>query len=434
MEACDAEKMLEKGDPARGAECRRVARALCATCAVAVALAFAIFATLDARLIRGELSTLRQHVQQLEEACQCGETGWSLTRRRREANADKDKDKDTTEDGVRIHSQSYTSWPVHGQRHSEGLRLYENLLSPNKDPRSGEDWESESDSEGLLPHHRVSSTWTPNEKGDDDPRGPTIGPAFTYLRSRSLNDSPVVTDSSRVLSRRSRVKSTSARQEGDTVVPARNTSPRSSVPPGLQIRTLGGKEDTDMVILPQSSQSSEDLSRPKKGKLRRRRKKHKMLYEDLFSAIHFQGDASNFTVGDPDYAGNGRLRNIHEVHRHWSPAAWIQDGENLQEFPIQEGIVTIQVPGLYLVYAQIHYSDSHDANGYRIYANDDVVAQCVTMAHGRHQGVRSNTCHTSALSRLDVGDRVFVSDIEPFRYAIMSPGQSFFGLLRLTPE
>lgn len=46
----------------------------------------------------------------------------------------------------------------------------------------------------------------------------------------------------------------------------------------------------------------------------------------------------------------------------------------------ENGQLTVQEAGLYLIYAQIHYLDQHDENGFQVLVNDRSILQCMVGA------------------------------------------------------
>lgn len=53
------------------------------------------------------------------------------------------------------------------------------------------------------------------------------------------------------------------------------------------------------------------------------------------------------------FSGNHILH--HNVFKDWIPAKWMYEFNLHYEFPLEDGKVVIQNPGLYLIYAQVMY-------------------------------------------------------------------------------
>ena len=87
-------------------------------------------------------------------------------------------------------------------------------------------------------------------------------------------------------------------------------------------------------------------------------------------------------------------------------------------------------PGLYLIYAQVTYTDKHRHQGFSVMVNDNPALECQ-----EHRGVALGMmCHTGGLLYLEQGDRVSIRDSKPNRKIDTGTGKTFFGLVKLTRD
>lgn len=94
-------------------------------------------------------------------------------------------------------------------------------------------------------------------------------------------------------------------------------------------------------------------------------------------AIHYGADSALFTAED-EHTGNGRARHNHDIFKAWRPSDWVADLDMNRHFTLAtSGTLTVHEPGLYLAYAQIHYLDEHDENGFRLLVNNQSILQCM---------------------------------------------------------
>lgn len=94
-------------------------------------------------------------------------------------------------------------------------------------------------------------------------------------------------------------------------------------------------------------------------------------------AVHYDGNKNGYSEKDI-YAGNGRIRHGNSMFKAWKPSDWVNNlGMNEYFKMSNDGSVTIYEPGLYLVYAQIHYNDDHDEIGFHLQVNNQPILQCM---------------------------------------------------------
>lgn len=93
-------------------------------------------------------------------------------------------------------------------------------------------------------------------------------------------------------------------------------------------------------------------------------------------AVHYEADSTLFSNED-EHTGNGRAKHNAGVFKAWRPSSWVQEFNTNNHFTLNDGRVTVHEPGLYLAYAQIHYLDEHDENGFHMLVNGRPIFQCM---------------------------------------------------------
>ncbi|XP_018392639.1 PREDICTED: uncharacterized protein LOC108771754 isoform X2 [Cyphomyrmex costatus] len=146
-------------------------------------------------------------------------------------------------------------------------------------------------------------------------------------------------------------------------------------------------------------------------------------------AIHYGADSSLFSTQD-EHTGNGRARHYNGVFRAWQPSEWVADLGMSRHFTLAgDGKLTVHEPGLYLVYAQIHYLDEHDENGFHVLVNGRPILQCMVYSPG--MGHKSRSCFSAQVTILQAGDHLVLKDIGSARYTLFQHDKSFFGLVKV---
>jgi len=150
-------------------------------------------------------------------------------------------------------------------------------------------------------------------------------------------------------------------------------------------------------------------------------------------AAHYVGDTTSYnSTSHVHYYGNNILYHPHGIFKDWVPSMWMVELNTYRHFPMySNGKLSIQMPGIYLVYAQIYYVATHEKCGFHIKHNGDEVAQCMIMSAGR--AVKRNTCYTSVTLHLHKQDLLWISEVEGFRNTSFKSSHSFFGLIQLRP-
>jgi len=100
---------------------------------------------------------------------------------------------------------------------------------------------------------------------------------------------------------------------------------------------------------------------------------------------------------------------------------WIsKDGTVPKDFKVDAGVVTIQHPGHYYVYAQI--SNSGAPESFVIERNQNAELSCSTS---------DDTCFTAGIISFRANDMLYVKDLSSLRSRIKQPHQTYFGLIKL---
>lgn len=132
--------------------------------------------------------------------------------------------------------------------------------------------------------------------------------------------------------------------------------------------------------------------------------------------------------------GLGRVENEVGRFEQWIPARWASKLGAIKDFPMtSDGRMTITQSGIYYLYVQINYLDSHDVNSYQILANGKPLFSCTSMTQTKHPtSDKANTCFTGGVTFLEKGDLVSIHDLQPGRFAVLVSSHSFFGAIQLS--
>ncbi|SPP74465.1 protein eiger isoform X2 [Drosophila guanche] len=101
-------------------------------------------------------------------------------------------------------------------------------------------------------------------------------------------------------------------------------------------------------------------------------------------------------------------------------------------FSVSNGVLTAHQPGLYYVYAQICYNNTHDQNGFIVFHGHNAFLQCLnTVPTNMPQKV--HTCHTSGLIQLREQESIHLRDIHRDRNVLLrdSNNRSYFGIIKV---
>ncbi|XP_070135155.1 protein eiger isoform X1 [Drosophila bipectinata] len=103
-----------------------------------------------------------------------------------------------------------------------------------------------------------------------------------------------------------------------------------------------------------------------------------------------------------------------------------------RHFTIRDGVLTVHQPGLYYVYAQICYNNTHDHNGFIIFRGHNAFLQCLNTVP-TNMAQKVHTCHTSGIINLAEMDTIHLRDIHQDRGTVLrnSNNRSYFGIIKL---
>ncbi|XP_047362550.1 pre-mRNA-splicing factor CWC22 homolog [Vespa velutina] len=189
----------------------------------------------------------------------------------------------------------------------------------------------------------------------------------------------------------------------------------------------GEKDYTDRANWKQAHDNME-ISNVSKG-LRRAVNRRHLRAPRQVCAIHYGADSILFSEDD-EHTGNGRARHGNGIFKAWRPSDWVSDlGMNKYFALANDGKLTVHEPGLYLVYAQIHYLDEHDENGFHLLINNRPLFQCTIFSPS--VGHKSRSCFSAQVTILQAGDILILKDIGIDRYTLFQHDKSFFGLVKL---
>lgn len=112
--------------------------------------------------------------------------------------------------------------------------------------------------------------------------------------------------------------------------------------------------------------------------------------------------------------------------------SWTNEVNIDQYFHVESGVLTIREPGLYYVYAQVCYNNTHDHNGFVIFHGQRPFLQCLQTVP-TNISLKIHTCHTSGLIFLKTYEKLHLRDFHSDRNAVLkeSNNRSYFGLMRI---
>ncbi|CAH2241086.1 jg13144 [Pararge aegeria aegeria] len=206
------------------------------------------------------------------------------------------------------------------------------------------------------------------------------------------------------------------------------THPPSTVP-------SQSSRDKRSVFPDSTLESVSDFSEPKvASKMEERRKTKKFTPSvDAISKIALH------TVSRTARNRNGLLRVAHGApHDVWYPSPWTA-ASPLHSRPTltRSGHVNVHHSGVYLVYVQIYYLDSHDVISWVLHRTNpymegrDTLLQCAQSSHSSERLDKPNSCFSAAALFLRAGDKLAVRNTGGDRHSLMQPEKSFIGLIKL---
>ncbi|KAJ0182316.1 hypothetical protein K1T71_001685 [Dendrolimus kikuchii] len=167
-----------------------------------------------------------------------------------------------------------------------------------------------------------------------------------------------------------------------------------------------------------------------------------------FIAAHFHGNTSHLSTKIHEhYKGNGLVRVSHgSPHDVWYPSPWTLASPHPRPTLTSNGHIHVHHTGVYLVYVQIYYLDSHDVISWVLHRTNpeiegkETLLQCAQSSHSAESMDKPNSCFSASALFLKAGDRLAVRNTGGDRHSLMQPEKSFIGLIKLadaedpTPE
>ncbi|XP_017793378.1 PREDICTED: uncharacterized protein LOC108575165 [Habropoda laboriosa] len=180
---------------------------------------------------------------------------------------------------------------------------------------------------------------------------------------------------------------------------------------------------------PPSKRRGESSVQSGSTRSRKSSRKHRSAHHTTF-AVHYDGNKDWRSHNDKN-TGNGRILHGDSVFKAWKASSWVETiGMNKYFHMSNNGSVTVYEPGLYLVYAQIHYRDEHDELGFHLQVNNQSILQCVVDNSCNSRNI-SQTCFSAQLTSLKKQDVLVFKEAQASRYAIFDKENSFFGMVKL---
>ncbi|XP_053613756.1 protein eiger [Plodia interpunctella] len=153
-----------------------------------------------------------------------------------------------------------------------------------------------------------------------------------------------------------------------------------------------------------------------------------------FIAAHFHGNTSHLSPEIHEhYKGNGLIRVAHGSHHDvWYPSPWTLASPHSRPTLTRSGHVHVHHTGVYLVYVQIYYLDSHDVVSWMLHRNGaETLMQCAQSSHSVDILDKPNSCFSASALFLRAGDKLSVKNTGGDRHSLMQPEKSFIGLIKL---
>ncbi|XP_026674551.1 protein eiger [Ceratina calcarata] len=145
-------------------------------------------------------------------------------------------------------------------------------------------------------------------------------------------------------------------------------------------------------------------------------------------AFHFHG---NVEARGIESHQNGKIRHTSSVFTAWKQSDWVSEFNMNRHFVLAEdGRLTVNTAGLYLVYGQIHYYDDSEQLGFHIEVNNKPILKCV-LDNSIGQRNISQTCYSAQVIPLKGNDIIVFKEITFTRIVIFNKLNSFFGLVKL---
>lgn len=127
------------------------------------------------------------------------------------------------------------------------------------------------------------------------------------------------------------------------------------------------------------------------------------------------------------------------VYRFWQKASWVEDSAS-EVFHLDDvtGHVTVEVDGIYLIYAQVVYHDLSGRWSFGIYVGDRERVKCLATEqlrdlHSYHRSSHGvyHSCYTSLVLHVRKNQSVSVRCLYGSRTILTQPQFTFWGIVRL---
>ncbi|CAG9855400.1 unnamed protein product [Phyllotreta striolata] len=317
------------------------------------------------------------------------------------------------------------------------VRLFDDDLINNiirAEDEQNDDDDTEDDSKVIIPDDNI------NEYTDYDYYDTKNNENFTYNEYDLFKNRENSTKTEEELyKRKKRSIASTIRKDDDIVISKYNLRGRNSTGRSSGTKKYHGEPNDSSYNTKQASYKSLDsyqdsyeetttysppITIVRNTGYRRRTIKH-------LPSVHYSGDTSKYVYGVHDnFYGNSQLRHVNEMFVDWTAKDWVDTLRMHSHFTMDNGFVTVKQSGLYLVYAQIYYLDTHDRVGFRVLRNDKTILECAITAPSIGGSMKSNTCYTAGVEHFRAGDKLWLKDIEQ-RLSLFANGKSFFGMVKL---
>ncbi|XP_017066636.1 protein eiger isoform X2 [Drosophila eugracilis] len=199
---------------------------------------------------------------------------------------------------------------------------------------------------------------------------------------------------------------------------------RSIIDAHLEQQNIQGNH-TELQEKSSNEATSKEGSTPLHHRRRMHSRHHKFLVrkarsDDSKPAAHFHLSSRRRHQGSMGYHGDMYIGNDNEKNSYQG------------HFLARDGVLTVINPGLYYVYAQICYNNSHDQNGFIVFQGDTPFLQCLNTVPTNMPN-KVHTCHTSGLIHLERNERIHLKDIHNDRNAVLreANNRSYFGIFKV---
>ncbi|XP_023172617.2 protein eiger isoform X2 [Drosophila hydei] len=215
-----------------------------------------------------------------------------------------------------------------------------------------------------------------------------------------------------------------------SIADLRNELPSNELDQIAKNQTRSVEQTKESTVTPNSNTKQHSLKqRPRTRQSRQRLLVRKAKFADFPAASRA---AAHFHLNRkvPQHESSIQLQS-YQGDMYMGHATASSDNQWQQHFSVQNGILTVHQTGLYYVYAQICYNNTHDQNGFIIFHNNNAFLQCLNTVPTNMPKV--HTCHTGGLIHLQQHESIHLRDIHRDRNVMLrdSNNRSFFGIIKL---